>query len=523
MKNEFKQLGLSTSIVTSIATLNYDTPSEIQMSLIPLILEGKDLIGQAQTGTGKTLAYAASILSKMDVKTNIVKALILTPTRELALQVSEEFETLNKDSNFSILAVYGGSNIDQQIKSLHKGVDIVVGTPGRVMDLMKRKKLALDNLEFFVLDEADEMLNMGFLEDIETIFKQTNEKKQVLMLSATMPKAIKKLATKYMKEDYEHIAIEQKSKTATSVIQSYYVVNQKVRTEVLCRVLDLKSNARTIIFCQTKKECDELLTELVSRGYHVEAMHGDISQEMRIKTLERFKKGLFNYLIATDVAARGIHVDNIDCVINYDLPQEFESYIHRIGRTGRAGSMGEAISLVNHREVNYLKKIEEFANCQIVKKDLPDILEIKQLKYQSIINRALALDNKEALEYVRDLNKSDLITLSSSLLKLILDQELGSDLEKEIEVKEENKKIAKNTTRYFITIGKKDNVKKGSLLDFLKKESNINKDCFKNIEVLSTFTFIDVDKKVAKDFIKNIKNKKFNNRIIRIEEAKRQK
>lgn len=523
MENEFKKLGLSASIVTSIATLNYDTPSEIQTKMIPLILEGKDLIGQAQTGTGKTLAYASSILSKMDIKTNTVKAIILTPTRELALQVSAEFEVLNKDSDFDILAVYGGSSIDQQIKALHKGVDIVVGTPGRIMDLMKRKKLIIDHLEFFVLDEADEMLNMGFLEDIETIFKQTNETKQVLMLSATMPKAIKKLATKYMKEDYEHIAIEQKSKTATTVMQSYYLVNQKVRTEVLCRILDLKNNLRTIIFCQTKKQCDELLTELVSRGYNVEAMHGDISQEMRIKTLDRFKKGLFNYLIATDVAARGIHVDNIDCVINYDLPQEFESYIHRIGRTGRAGSTGEAISLVSNREVNYLKKIEDFANCQIQLKELPTIEELKSLKYQNIIDRALKLSSEEALPYVRDLNKSDLITLSSALLKLVLDKELGSDLEKEIEIKEEKRNVAKGTTRYFITIGKKDNVKKGSLLDFLKKETDIDKDCFKNIEVLSTFTFIDVDKKIANEFIKKVKNKKFNNRIIRIEEAKRQK
>ena len=256
MNKDFKNLGLSVKVQKSIEALGFTSPSEIQEQMIPLIMEGQDLIGQAQTGTGKTLAYTSSILSKINVDTNYVRAIILTPTRELALQVKEEFDSINTSADFDILAVYGGSSIEDQMRQLRKGVDVVVGTPGRVLDLLRRNRLNIDNLEFFILDEADEMLNMGFLEDIETIFKQTNDVKQVLMLSATMPREIKKLAEKYMKKDYKHIKIEAKSKTAENIEQFYYLVNEKVRTEALCRILDLKNSKRTIIFCATKRECD---------------------------------------------------------------------------------------------------------------------------------------------------------------------------------------------------------------------------------------------------------------------------
>src|SRR5690554_3594946 len=348
---KFNELGLSSNVLKSIDKLGYDTPSKIQGAIIPLIMEGNDVIGQAQTGTGKTLAFATSILSKINVRTNFVKAIVLTPTRELAMQVSEEFKSLNTSTNFDVLAVYGGSSIENQIRSLKKGVDIVVGTPGRVMDLIKRRVLNIQDLEFFVLDEADEMLNMGFLEDIEFIFNKTNNNKQVLLFSATMPSAIQKLAEQYMKADYRFISIKSESKTAINVKQYYYLVTEKTRLEALCRVLDMKSAKLGIIFCQTKRDVDRLITELAKRNYSVEAMHGDIAQSMRIKTLERFKLGAFKYLIATDVAARGIHVDNITCVINYNLPQDIESYIHRVGRTGRANNDGEAITLANPREV----------------------------------------------------------------------------------------------------------------------------------------------------------------------------
>ena len=362
-EKKFNELGLSSKVEKMIERLGFQAPSKIQSEVIPFIMNGYDVIGQAQTGTGKTLAYAASILSKIDVRDSVVKAIVLTPTRELALQVCEEFESLNQSSKMDVLAVFGGSSIELQIRALKHGIDIVVGTPGRVMDLISRGVLKMDHLEFFVLDEADEMLNMGFLEDIETIFEKTNEDKQVLLFSATMPKTIKTLAERYMKKDYQHVMIEESSKTSINVQQFYYLVSEKMRCEAMCRVIDMRSPKCGIIFCQTKKEVDQLVSQMQLRNYSVEAMHGDITQTMRIQTLERFKAKSFQFLIATDVAARGIHVDDIDCVINYKLPQDIESYVHRIGRTGRANKKGVAISLVTPKELSFLSDIERLAKC----------------------------------------------------------------------------------------------------------------------------------------------------------------
>jgi Superfamily II DNA and RNA helicases len=525
---KFKELGLNANVLKSIEKLGFNTPSKIQEEMIPLIMQGYDLIGQAQTGTGKTLAYAASILSKINVKSNTVKCIILVPTRELAVQVSEEFISLNVSREFDILAVYGGSSIGKQMTALERGVDIVVGTPGRVMDLIKRKKLGINTLEVFVLDEADEMLDMGFLEDIETIFKATNEEKQVLMLSATMPKGIKKLATNYMKSDYQHILIESTSKTADNITQFYYLVNEKSRLEALCRVLDLKDSKRSIIFCQTKKECDELLDALAIKKYNVEVMHGDIIQEMRIKTLDRFKKNAFNILIATDVAARGIHVNDIDLVINYRLPDDLETYIHRIGRTGRVNSSGEAINFVNQKDLRKISEIEKFVNCKVNKSEVPTKEEIESSRYEAKLQEVFHLTrsgyNESAFNYVRDLNKGDLINLAATLLRMAVNRDIGSNFEKKIEVVEQRgSSVKKGTTRLFLTIGKKDKINKNSLLDFIKDTAGISKSNLRNVEVLDTFTFVDADESVCDKLIKSIHNTKLNNRIIRVEKAKRQK
>jgi ATP-dependent RNA helicase DeaD len=527
--SNFKDLGLNNKVLKAIDELGFTKPSKIQEQIIPVILDGYDCIGQAQTGTGKTLAYAASILSKINVDTNVVRAIILTPTRELALQVAEEFENLNSNSNLDVLAVFGGSSIETQLKALKRGVDIVVGTPGRVMDLMRRRALSIDDIEFFVLDEADEMLNMGFLEDIESIFEKTNDDKQVLLLSATMPKPIKKLAEKYMKADYQHIEIEAKQKTSLNVKQSYYLVTEKTRCEAICRVIDLKDSARTIIFCQTKKECDQLLKELSLRNYSAEVMHGDIAQSVRIQTLDRFKNDSFKILIATDVAARGIHVDGIDLVINYNMPQEYESYIHRIGRTGRADAQGEAISFVSNRELKFFKDLEKFTKSTIEKCELPTKEEIVKSKYTKVMSSAYdAIKDKkyeEAIEYVRSFNKDELMKVAAALLKISVDEKIGSDFNKDLTIKENHtrRNVNPNHTRVFLTIGKLDKLKKGTLLDFMKKETGINKDCFHNIEILTKFTFLDVDSKEVNKFMKKIHNKKLNDRVIRAEIAKNQK
>ncbi|MDD2434698.1 MAG: DEAD/DEAH box helicase [Bacilli bacterium] len=521
----FSELGLSDKVLKAIDKLGFNAPSKIQEEIIPLIMEGNDVIGQAQTGTGKTLAFAACVLSKINVKTNFVKAIVLTPTRELALQVSKEFSNLNDSSKFDIIAVYGGSNINEQIKALKKRVDIVVGTPGRVMDLIERRVLNMQDLEFFILDEADEMLNMGFLEDIEFIFKKTNQNKQVLLFSATMPSTIIKLAEKYMKKDYRNIKIEAISKTSVNVKQYYAIVTEKTRLEALCRVLDLKASERCLIFCQTKREVDKLVVELSKRNYSVEAMHGDIAQSMRIKTLDRFKEGAFNYLIATDVAARGIHIDNIECVINYNLPQDIESYIHRIGRTGRVKQQGEAITLISPREVKFLNEIEKAANCTIELIELPDSDIIHETKYQNILTNIQKTvennDHEPYIKYVRDMNKDELIKFSAGLLKHIFSKELGSDFKKDLKDVEQKARISANSTRVFLTIGKMDNLKRGTLLDFLKAETKVDKDNFNNIEILTKFTFMDVNNNVVDEVISKVYNKKLNDRVIRIEKAKK--
>ena len=522
----FEDLGLNEKVLKSIKTLGFEKPSKIQSEIIPLIIEGYDVIGNSQTGTGKTLAFASSILSKIDVEDNLVKAIILVPTRELALQVSEEFESLNKSSNFDILAVFGGSSIDMQMKALKRGVDIVVGTPGRIIDLIKRKVLKLNNLEFFVLDEADEMLNMGFEEDIKEIFNKTKSDKQVLLFSATMPKQILTLAKNYMKKNYKSVEIQEKSNTSINVSQSYYLVNEKMRAEAVCRVIDSKNIKLGIIFCQKKSDVDRLLNEMSSRNYNVEAMHGDIAQSIRLQTLDRFKKGYFNFLIATDVAARGIHVDNIDVVINYNLPQDVESYIHRIGRTGRAGKKGEAISFVTMKEVKFLKDVEKVAKCEIVKKELPNKNEVLIATYDKIMtNINEIIKNKEYenyIPYVRDMNKDELMKFSASILKCWIDKNIGSDFNKEIVIKKDRRDmVSKDNTRVFLTIGSMDGLKMGSLLDYLKETTKIRKENFTNIQILQKYTFIDVNNKYVDELIKKLYNKKFKNRIIRIEKSKK--
>ena len=527
MNINFENLGLSNEVINSINELGYERPSKIQEKMIPIIMEGNDAIGQAQTGTGKTLAFAASILTKLDKTKKHIQTIVLTPTRELAMQVCEEFNSLNSYNSYNILAVYGGSSIENQIRELKKNVSVVVGTPGRVLDLIRRRTLNIKDVEFLVLDEADEMLNMGFLEDIELILDNTNKNKQVLMLSATMPKDIKKLAEKYMREDYKLISIKSETKTATNVEQNYYLSNDKHRVEILCRVIDINNFKKTIIFCKTKKECDELFAELQKRNYSCEIMHGDVVQSARMKTLDKFKSGNFKILIATDVAARGIHVNDIDAVINYKLPQEFETYIHRIGRTGRADKSGVAISIISAKEKRFIKKIEENANCAIEQKQIPEFNKIIENKYNQVLeNTKLIIDqneHKDSIEYIRDLNKSDLLNLAAALLKLNVKQSIGSLSSEKIIIKERegSKGIDKNKTRVFINAGAKDKFTKRVLLDLIQKTTKIRLDNFNNIEILKTFTFVDVNTKFVKEFMSNMKGKKINNRVIKMEISKK--
>tara|TARA_Y100000310_G_C20701599_1_gene830452 strand:- start:3014 stop:4492 length:1479 start_codon:yes stop_codon:yes gene_type:complete len=400
---EFEKLGLSRNTIDTLQRKGYKTPTVIQEKCIPLLLEGKvDVIGQAQTGTGKTASFSLPIIESIKPGKGYVQALVLAPTRELAIQVSKEIESLQGQKKLSVLSVYGGSSISQQIKALRKGVDIVVGTPGRTMDLMRRKELRLEHLTYLVLDEADEMLNMGFLDDIKWILGHTKHDKRMLCFSATMPKPILEIAKKFMRE-YVVVKVKSKELTIDTIDQVYYSVKSSQRYSSLRRIIAVNKKFHAIIFCRTKRNVDELAQRLVRDKYSAAALHGDVTQSGRSKILNTFRKGDIKVLVATDVAARGIDVDDITHVINYSLPQSPEVYVHRIGRTGRAGKQGSAVTFVVPSEERKLKVIERITKKSIKKAKLPDVEEIMQAKKDDLLRTIKRIINKSDSSKFQDL------------------------------------------------------------------------------------------------------------------------
>lgn len=381
---EFKKLGLSENTVQALQKKGYTTPTEIQRKAIPILLEGKrDIIAQSQTGTGKTASFALPIIEKIKENAGQVQAIVLTPTRELALQVAKEFESLMGRKRLRVLAVYGGASVSEQRDRLRQGIDIVVGTPGRVIDQLERRSLNLSMISFAVLDEADEMLNMGFLEDIETILKSTNAKKRMLLFSATMPKPIVNIARKFM-HDPVMLEIERQQHAPSLTEQIYYEVRPGDRFECLRRVLDITKDFYGIVFCKTRAEVDELSRKLMHAGYSAAAIHGDISQDQRERILQSFRVRKITVLVATDVAARGIDVTDLTHVVNYSLPQSSESYVHRIGRTGRAGKKGIAITFVIPSEKGKFHFMEKRVHSQLHRREVPSIEEVKAMKTEHL-------------------------------------------------------------------------------------------------------------------------------------------
>jgi len=384
---EFKDLGLS-STLKALEKKGYVSPTEIQEKTIPLLLEGKDVIGESQTGSGKTASFALPIIEKISTAKH-VQAIVLCPTRELALQVSKEFESLCGSKRVFTLAVYGGTSINDQVRQLRRGVQVVVGTPGRTLDLIKRKVLDLSHVKFAVLDEADEMLNMGFIEDIETILKRTPENKRMLLFSATMPRAIVGIAKKFMKEPV-HVKLERRE--ATMNIEEYcYSINGKDRFEGIRRIVDLNPEFYGIVFCNTKADVDMVTHKLLNSNYKAAALHGDISQPQREKILMQLRKKNITILVATDVAARGIDVDDLTHVVNFSLPQSPESYTHRIGRTGRAGKKGIAISFVIPSEKRKLQFIERIIKREIEGRKMPSPKEVVEIRLNQMKTKVHSL------------------------------------------------------------------------------------------------------------------------------------
>lgn len=521
IKTKFEELGLKDSILKSINDLNFENPSDIQEKSIPVSLQGYDIIGQAQTGTGKTLAFGAPILSNMGPKGGAIQTLILAPTRELAIQVSEELAKLCKYEKYKILPIYGGQSFDRQLAALKRGVDIVVGTPGRILDHINRRTLKLQNVKFLVLDEADEMLNMGFIEDIESILSNLNEERQTLLFSATMPRPIKNLSKNYMKPDTQHIVIAKKSMTVSKIQQSYFLVNSSNKFDSLCRILDVDNPTTTIMFCKTKKGVDELVDSLHGKGYSVEGMHGDMKQSQRMNTLAKFKNGQLHFLVATDVAARGIDVEDVTHVINYDLPQDIESYVHRIGRTGRANKEGIAYSFASRKEVSFIRQIENHTKSKIVKKDIPTLADIFSAKSGSLIENignVLQEDSYNtflpmAKELINEYGAED---VTASLLKLMFDKELNCNYSEETVDLDD-------TTRLFLSIGKLDKARAKDVIEFLDNTAGVKGKEIGRIDILDKFSFVDVPSNLVNIILENSKGKMFGKRKVNIEISNKRK
>lgn len=393
----FSQLGLAEDLLSPIAKLGYEIPTPVQSESIPILLEGHDLLAQAQTGTGKTAAFALPALSKIDVSIKAPQVLVLAPTRELAIQVAEAFQTyaVNLES-FNAIAIYGGQNYNIQFKALKRGPQVIVGTPGRIMDHLRRDTLSLENIKLLVLDEADEMLNMGFIDDIEWILEHIKNEHQTALFSATLPKAIEKIAQRYQK-NAKHVKITSKESSIKSIEQQYLILNNNQKLDALTRLLDSETFNAMMIFVRTKTETIELADKLKARGYSVAPLNGDIKQTVRQQVINQIKKGAIDIIVATDVAARGIDVDRITHVINYDVPHDAESYIHRIGRTGRAGRTGKTILFITPREERLLKNIERAVHSPIEKIKPPStalIFDKKAVQLADEISFALMQDKK---------------------------------------------------------------------------------------------------------------------------------
>ncbi len=496
---KFSDLGLSEKMLAAITKKGYEYPSPVQAGVIPLLLNGdKDIIGQAQTGTGKTASFGIPLLERLDKNAKGVQAMILAPTRELAIQVAEEIKSFALDG-VNIQLLYGGQNVRDELQGLKRGPQIVVGTPGRVKDhLIKRRSLNLDNINYFILDEADEMLNIGFKEEIEEIMEHTPKQKKVLLFSATMPRSIQDIVHKYIK-DHDTVTIKREEKTNKNITQTCYKVNEGDKFEALCRVIEVEFDFYGIIFCRTKASVDEVASQLMNRGYKVEGIHGDIDQSMREKTLARFKNKSISILVATDVAARGIDVNNLTHVVNYALPDNAETYTHRIGRTGRAGNKGEAISFVSRRDSRMLMYIERLIKQKIEVAKLPKVEQVIEFKKKRLVTNTQELiaanGGEKYIELADELLKLD---DAQKVLAAILKESYGNEFCKtHYNMISEAGSPARNESisgqkRLFVAKGKLDNLSPGTLIQFIEREVGSKLGDIGQIEILREFSFINV-------------------------------
>ncbi|SHH21940.1 ATP-dependent RNA helicase DeaD [Caloranaerobacter azorensis DSM 13643] len=523
IKIGFKDLMLSKEILKAIEDMGFEEPSPIQARAIPILMEGKDVIGQAQTGTGKTAAFGIPVLEKIKSENKKLQALILCPTRELAIQVSEELRRLSKyKNNIKILPIYGGQPIERQIKALKKGIHIIVGTPGRVMDHMRRNTLNMDNINIAILDEADEMLDMGFRDDIEKILKEIPKERQTVMFSATMPKPILELTKKYQKNP-QLVKVVHKQLTVPNIEQIYFEVKEKTKLEVLSRLIDMYNPKLSLVFCNTKKRVDELVSQLQGRGYFADGLHGDMKQSQRDKVMAKFRNGTIEILVATDVAARGIDVYDVEAVFNYDLPRDEEYYVHRIGRTGRAGKAGRAFNFVVGKEIYKLKEIQKYTKTKIVRQDIPTINDVEEIRTNLYLEKVKAVlkegNMTKYIKYIERLLEEDYtsIDIAAALLKIAMGEQSKEDFELDDEF--ENTGAEPGMVRLFINIGKKHKIKAKDIVGAIAGETGLSGKLIGIIDVFDRYTFVEVPREYAKEVLMIMKNNKIKGKRINIEPA----
>ncbi|HLR35552.1 MAG TPA: DEAD/DEAH box helicase [Tissierellales bacterium] len=518
-KTRFEEMDVSKEIKKAVSDMGFEEASPIQAQAIPYLMEGRDVVGQAQTGTGKTAAFGIPIIERINSESRQLQSIVLCPTRELSIQVAKEIKKLAKyKKEIFVLPVYGGQPIERQIKALKKGVQIVIGTPGRVIDHIKRGTLKLDNIEMMVLDEADEMFDMGFRDDIELVINKTPKDRQTVFFSATMDKKIINFAKKYQKTP-KYIRTVPKELTVPNIEQYYLKVKKGMKTEILSRLLDIQNSNLSIVFCNTKRKVDELIIELQGRGYFADGIHGDLKQSQRDKVMSKFRKGNIDILVATDVAARGIDVDNVDIVFNYDIPQDLEYYVHRIGRTARAGKTGKAYSLVVGRDINKLKDIEKYAKTKVVRKDIPTLNEVAESKTTDILGKIkheIGISDLSKYETSVELLLEEgykLKDIAAGLLKLYFDDK-SEDKNRKLESKN-----SEEMERLYINIGRKDGVRPRHIVGGIYQLANISRDSIGDIDIYDKFSFIEAPRKYTNDILDSLNNNRIKGKKVRVEVA----
>lgn len=529
----FQELGLNNDLLQAITDLGFTEPSEVQAKAIPILLGSEgDLVALAQTGTGKTAAFGFPMLEKIDVDSRTTQGLILSPTRELCLQIANEMKLYGKYcKGLNVVAVYGGSSITDQARDIKRGAQIIVATPGRMKDMISRRMVDISKIQYAVLDEADEMLNMGFKEDITDILSHTPSDKSTWLFSATMPREVAAIAKNFM-HDPQEITVGNKNESTTNVSHEYYLVNARDRYQALKRLADANPDIFSVVFCRTKRDTQKVAEQLIEDGYNAGALHGDLSQNQRDLVMNAFRKNQIQMLVATDVAARGIDVDDVTHVINYQLPDEIETYTHRSGRTGRAGKTGVSMVIVSKSEVRKIKSIERIIKRQFDKKDIPDGMEICEVQLMSLANKIHNTEiNPEIEKYLTEINEKFADTSKDELIKKFFSVEFTRFFN--YYQKSKNLNVAEgsndrdggrdfrggksDSTRYFINVGSKDGFDWMQLKDFLKEKLELGRDDVFKVEVKDSFSFFNTENEAKEKVLSFFTDFKHEGRFVNVE------